>query len=80
MHCQALTQALFYLALFPEYWKPLRDEVQEALSQEGWTKAALDRMRKLDSFIKESQRLHPASICKVVLTHTYLTCLLTKII
>ena len=60
---------MFYLALLPEYWKPLREEVEEALSPEGWTKAAVDRMRKLDSFIKESQRLHPASICKVVSTY-----------
>lgn len=67
MH-QALTQALYYLALLPEYWKPLRDEVEEALSHEGWTKAGLGRMRKVDSFIKESQRLHPASICRVTLT------------
>jgi cytochrome P450 len=65
---QGLTHALLYLALLPEYWKPLRDEVEEALSEEGWTKTALDRMSKVDSFIKESQRLHPAAICKSFLT------------
>ena len=56
---QALTQALFYLALLPEYLAPLREEVEETTNHEGWTKAALDKMHKIDSFIKESQRLHP---------------------
>jgi cytochrome P450 len=44
--------------------KPLREEVEEVIQREGWTKDALDKMPKLDSFIKESQRLHPISIRK----------------
>ena len=44
--------------------KPLREEVEEIIQREGWTKAAIDQMSKLDSFIKESQRLHPLSISK----------------
>jgi cytochrome P450 len=44
--------------------KPLREEVEEIIQREGWTKAAIDQMSKLDSFIKESQRLHPLSIRK----------------
>jgi hypothetical protein len=32
----------------------LREEVEEAIKSEGWTKAGLDQMHKLDSFIKES--------------------------
>jgi cytochrome P450 len=44
--------------------KPLREEVEEIIQREGWTKAAIDQMSKLDSFIKESQRLHPLSIGK----------------
>jgi len=57
----AATQALFDLASFPKYMKPLREEVEAITKQEGWTKAALDQMQKLDSFIKESQRLHPGA-------------------
>jgi len=30
--------------------------------REGWTKAGLDQMHKLDSFVKESQRLRPVGI------------------
>ncbi len=60
---QTATQALFDLAAFPEYVEPLREEIEAAIKQEGWTKAALDQMHKLDSFIKESQRLHPVGAC-----------------
>ena len=53
---------MFYsLAAFPEYMQPLREEVEEVTKSEGWTKAGLDRMYKIDSLIKVSQRLHPLS-------------------
>jgi len=61
---KAITHALFDLASSPEYFRPLREEAEEVINREGWTKAALDQMPKLDSFIKESQRLHPLAICK----------------
>jgi len=51
--------ALYYLAAFPEYIQPLREEVEEIVKSEGWTKTALGKMHKLDSFIKETQRLNP---------------------
>jgi len=51
--------AFYYLAAFPEYMQPLREEVEAVVQSEGWTKAGLDQMHKLDSFIRESQRLHP---------------------
>ena len=38
--------------------QPLREEVEEVVKSEGWTKAGLDKMHKIDSFIKESQRLN----------------------
>ncbi|KAH6915699.1 cytochrome P450 [Coprinopsis sp. MPI-PUGE-AT-0042] len=53
------TQALYDLAAHPEYAETLRQEVQSAVSEEGWSKGAVDKMQKLDSFIKESQRLRP---------------------
>ena len=51
--------------------KPLREEVEEIIQREGWTKEALDQMPKLDSFIKESQRLQPLSIGKPMLYIAY---------
>ena len=44
--------------------QPLREEVEEVVKSEGWTKSGLDQMHKIDSFIKEAQRLNPLSICK----------------
>ncbi|RDB27628.1 Ent-kaurene oxidase [Hypsizygus marmoreus] len=57
----AFTHALFYLAEHPEYVRPMRDEIKEIVDQEGWTHSGLSKMVKLDSFIKESQRLNPLS-------------------
>ena len=56
----ALTQLLYDLCVMPQYIKPLRDEVQESLAEHGsFTKEALFRLDKLDSFMKESQRFNP---------------------
>jgi len=56
---QAFTQALFTLASRPEYIQPIREEVEAVIAAEGWSKVAMTRMRKLDSFLKESARLNP---------------------
>ncbi|PPQ79282.1 hypothetical protein CVT25_002721, partial [Psilocybe cyanescens] len=49
---------LFHLAECPEFANELRMEVETITKQEGWTYIALSKMLKIDSFIKESQRLH----------------------
>jgi cytochrome P450 len=54
---QAFTQALFNLALRPELIKLLRDEAEPIIQEEGWTKAAMGKLRIMDSFMKESQRV-----------------------
>ncbi|KAJ2936146.1 hypothetical protein H1R20_g944, partial [Candolleomyces eurysporus] len=59
-----LTNALLDVAARPEYIKPLREEMEEIIGNHGWTKEAMGRMRKLDSFIKESSRL--AGISEIV--------------
>ncbi|KAM6493874.1 Cytochrome P450 [Amanita muscaria] len=53
----ALTHVLYDLATRPEYVQPMRDEVEVMIQEEGWSKSAIGKMRKLDSFIKESLRL-----------------------
>ena len=55
---QLLSHVLFNLATYPSYIEPLREEISAVIKAEGWTKAATESMRKLDSFMKESQRLH----------------------
>jgi hypothetical protein len=55
---QLLTHVLFNLAAYPSYTQPLRDEISSIIQAEGWDKLSIEKMRKLDSFIKESQRLY----------------------
>ncbi|PBK85903.1 cytochrome P450 [Armillaria gallica] len=53
-----LTTTLYALATHPEYAEILRDEVEAIIYEEGCTKSAMGKMIKLDSFLKEAQRLY----------------------
>ncbi|KJA22747.1 hypothetical protein HYPSUDRAFT_40536 [Hypholoma sublateritium FD-334 SS-4] len=53
------THALYYLAAFPMYAEILREEIDVVVKEHGWTKGGLDQMKRVDSFLKESQRLNP---------------------
>ncbi|KAI6111835.1 cytochrome P450 [Pisolithus croceorrhizus] len=57
----SLTRAVYDLAAHPEYLVPLREEVDAVVRQDGWTKAAIDKMYKVDSFLKESYRFDGVS-------------------
>ncbi|TFK98075.1 cytochrome P450 [Pterulicium gracile] len=48
---------LFHLASHPECVEPMLQEVEQVTEEMGWTKAAMNMMRKVDSFIRESQRI-----------------------
>lgn len=62
----AATHAFFDLCAHPEYFAPLRAEVHEVVQAEGgWAKTTLSKLRKTDSFLKESQRMNPASLCEI---------------
>ncbi|KAL9712299.1 hypothetical protein Ac2012v2_003533 [Leucoagaricus gongylophorus] len=52
------THSLFDLAIHPEYVKDMREEAENVIQKHGWTKAAMQKMCKIDSFLKESQRLN----------------------
>jgi len=52
-----ITQVLYRLLANPEYLEPLREEVDAVIREEGWTKAGIDKMYKIDSFLRETQRL-----------------------
>ncbi|KAH9834049.1 cytochrome P450 [Rhodofomes roseus] len=54
----SITQALYHLAESPEYADLLREEVESVVSEHGWTKVAMNKMWKLDSFMRESQRIN----------------------
>lgn len=64
MNYQSFTHALYHLAAEPHYLKPLREEIEAVIAEEGWTKVAMTKMHKLDSFFKESQRYNGISHSK----------------
>lgn len=66
----ATLHVLFDLAARPEYIDPLRDELKETLAETNGvlTKQTLTHLKKLDSFMKESQRHNPPSLGKFVCT------------
>ncbi|KAI0292786.1 cytochrome P450 [Russula brevipes] len=59
IHATSLTftQTLYRLLGNPQYIEPLRQEVEAVIAEEGWTKAGMDKMHKIDSFLRETQRL-----------------------
>ncbi|WKT43969.1 Cytochrome P450, E-class, group I [Fusarium oxysporum f. sp. vasinfectum] len=54
-----MTHAMYDLCAHPEYIDPLIEEVKGVVGTSGWDKTALNRLHKLDSFLKESQRFNP---------------------
>ncbi|KAI8930431.1 hypothetical protein NX059_012382 [Plenodomus lindquistii] len=62
IHTTALTmtQTLYDLCEHPEYFEPIREELVRVLREDGgWGKTTLNKLWKLDSLIKESQRFSP---------------------
>ena len=59
----AASHAMYDLCANPEFITPLREEIKQQLDSEGnFNVTALNDMRKLDSFMKESQRLNPLNL------------------
>ena len=56
---------MYHLLSKPEYIEPLRQEVDAVIRKEGWTKAGIDKMSKIDSFLRETQRLGGSNICSL---------------
>ena len=57
-----LTNVLYDLAAHPEWAEILREEIQRISAEEPsgkLRKKTMPKLRKLDSFIKESQRVNP---------------------
>jgi hypothetical protein len=54
---------LYHLAAEPGHAAILREEVDAIIKEDGWTKAAIDQMIKVDSFLRESQRLNGLAAC-----------------
>lgn len=59
-----IIHVLFDLCANPEFMDELRQDVQQAVSESGWTLASIAKMKKIDSFMKESQRMNQAVLSK----------------
>jgi cytochrome P450 len=57
-----VSQLLIDLCNDSELIDSLRKEVISVITSEGWTKSALQKLRLMDSVLKESQRLKPTAI------------------
>lgn len=49
---------MYDIAIHPEYVDEMREEAEKVIGEHGWTKAAMQKLHKIDSFLKESQRLN----------------------
>lgn len=63
-YCPSSSQVLLPYSVFltirrPEHIEPLRVEISSVVAEYGWSKDAIRHMVKLDSFVKETQRLSP---------------------
>ncbi|KAJ3544004.1 hypothetical protein NM208_g3283 [Fusarium decemcellulare] len=58
------TNAFYDLAALPDLAQELREEIREALAQNDgiFTSNALQSMKKMDSFLKETLRVHPTTM------------------
>lgn len=57
-----MTQLIYDICEHPDLVEPLRREVVTVLSEGGWTRASLYKMKLMDSVMKESQRRKPISV------------------
>ena len=55
---QSFTQALYMLARHPEWITLLREETEAVINEVGLTGASLQKLRKMDSFMRENQRMN----------------------
>lgn len=60
-----LTNIMYDLAAYPEYFQPLREEICAVAAEDGvLKKTSLLKFKLMDSIMKESQRTHPLSLSK----------------
>jgi cytochrome P450 len=62
--------AMYDLVENPDYLPLLREEIKKVYNEEGkWEKSTLFKLRLMDSFFKESMRLHPHSLGECFFAH-----------
>lgn len=68
----SIVNTLFDLLTYPQFQDTLRKEIGESVSKAGsWNLASVQDMKRLDSFIKESQRLNHHILRKHIQDHSH---------
>lgn len=61
----AITHAIYDLCEHPEYFQVLREEIDQVLLEDGgWQRETHNKLHKMDSFLRESQRFAPVTLCE----------------
>lgn len=71
VHTTTMAGAYRFYDLYakPEYFQSLREEIEAMLREEsGWGKTTIMKVNKVDSSLKESQRISPASLHDIILS------------
>lgn len=56
----SITTVIFKLLELRQYIEPLREEAKAAIAKHGWCDAIFHELPMMDSFIRETHRMHPA--------------------
>lgn len=60
-----LTNVMYDLAAYREYFEPLRNEIKEVVEEDGvLQKTSITKLKLMDSVLKETQRINPVSLSK----------------
>ncbi|KZV74058.1 cytochrome P450, partial [Peniophora sp. CONT] len=67
IHASSMVRRTFWNVIYrladnPQWAEPMREEVERVVATEGWSKLALAKMRRVDSFIRETQRIQSISL------------------
>lgn len=57
-----LTQMIYQVLWCPEYLEPMREEIRASVAEHGWTDKMLNNIPKVDSFLRETNRLYPNGV------------------
>lgn len=77
---------MYRISANPEYARTLREEVQETILKYGWSKTSINKMNRMDSFLREIHRFYGTHgsgkqlniVGSLQLTHTLRSATMTR--
>ncbi|KAK8050132.1 ent-kaurene oxidase [Apiospora phragmitis] len=59
---ETTSQAMLDICEHPDVAQQLREEIIQVIGEHGWSKNSVTKLRLMDSFLKESSRVHPLNL------------------